>query len=71
MFETLEMGIEYDELVVSEDLPAKLVKAIYEDYGPVKLTLSQHLPDNHMTLMLNGKFAATVNIECYEDECSG
>ena len=57
----------YDRVVVSEYLPAWKVKALYEELQ-VPMTLSEYIPDNHMTLIFEGKFVATVDIEEYDGE---
>ena len=56
------LDLPYDRVVVSEDLTAKRVKALY-NWIQCPITLSPYIPENHMTLCFEGKFVATINIE--------
>jgi hypothetical protein len=62
------LHVEFDRVLVSDMLPAWKVKALYEELDGVPITLSEYLPDNHMTLSCDGEFVATVEISDFIDE---
>ncbi len=63
------MQIEFDEIVISGDLPVWNAREISKMVGPdVKVTLSEYLPVNHMSLIFKRRFVATIDITDHDDD---
>lgn len=56
------LGIEYDRAVISENLTVKSAKEV-SDFLECPITLSEYLPDNHVTLLNGDRFVATINLD--------
>lgn len=56
------MIIVFDAAVISSDLPVGRAKDLADTLN-CAITLSDYIPTNHMTLLRNGEFVATLNIE--------